>query len=268
MRICCTVHVCVCVYDICTVICTYHDCTLFIYTFLTTYSAPFERFNGHLPGNCKCFGPLLLLLCDDLASAIKVMCITNLPLFMHTKIARQLTSRVCGCVCEGRSSGFACSDSVQKKNKKKAKEYCEKYLRVYKPQNIAKNAGPRDFSSESLGELVYINPKKNSHFKIFPLFVFAAVFPIYRVSVRALFSFQILSCFILTTSRSGRSFPIAKQIATAAAAAAPILVLHTYTYYWFSHICMCNGDLHSENKRLIEAKSNGDICIYIYIYRS
>lgn len=28
---------------------------------------------------------------DDIASAIKMMCITNLPLFMHTKIARQLT---------------------------------------------------------------------------------------------------------------------------------------------------------------------------------
>jgi len=54
-----------------------------------------------------------------------------------------------------------------------------------------------------------------------------------------------------------------EQIATAAAAGIPSPLhfpfcpsSHTeliHTYYWFSHICMCNCDLRSENKTLIEA---------------
>lgn len=114
----------------------------FIYLyFLTTYSAPFERFNGHLLTNCKCFGLLLpllpsLLLCDDLASAIKVMCITNLPLFMHTKIARQLTFV---CVRVARLGSLVLT--AQKKNPK-SRVKCEKYFRVYVPQYTHTNKIP------------------------------------------------------------------------------------------------------------------------------
>lgn len=78
MRMCCTAErqfaVCVHVCDVCVVYIFMRRMYCYIYTqyfiylyFLTTYSAPFERFNGHLLTNCKCFG--LLSACAASAAA-------------------------------------------------------------------------------------------------------------------------------------------------------------------------------------------------------
>lgn len=78
MRMCCTAvrqfAVCVRVGDVCVVYIFMRRMYCYIYTqyfiylyFLTTYSGPFERFNGHLLTNCKCFG--LLSACAASAAA-------------------------------------------------------------------------------------------------------------------------------------------------------------------------------------------------------
>lgn len=115
----------------------------FIYLyFLTTYSAPFERFNGHLLTNCKCFG----LLCASAASAAAAVrwfsernqsdVYNKFTVIYAYKNCTAINFRV----CEGRSSGFACSDGSKKIPKSRVK--CKKFFRVYGPQYTHTNKIP------------------------------------------------------------------------------------------------------------------------------
>lgn len=120
-QLCVWVRVC----DVCVVYIFMRRMYCFIYTlyfiylyFLTTYSAPFERFNGHLLTNCKCFG----LLSASAAAAVRWFSERNqsdvynkFTVIYAYKNCTAINFRVCG----AHSSGFACSDSS--KNKKNPK---------------------------------------------------------------------------------------------------------------------------------------------------
>lgn len=131
--------VCVCVRDVCVVYIFMRRMYCYIYTqyfiylyFLTTYSAPFERFNGHLLTNCKCFGLLSASAASAAAAAVRWFSERNqsdvynkFTVIYAYKNCTAINFRVCG----GRSSGFACSDSPKKTPKSRVK--CENYLGVW-----------------------------------------------------------------------------------------------------------------------------------------
>lgn len=132
-----------CVRDVCVVYIFMRRMYCYIYTqyfiylyFLTTYSAPFERFNGHLLTNCKCFGLLSASAASAAAAAVRWFSERNqsdvynkFTVIYAYKNCTAINFRVCG----GRSSGFACSDSSKKTPKSRVK--CENYLGGYELQN-------------------------------------------------------------------------------------------------------------------------------------